>query len=66
MSLIFVPLPVIIHWNFNHFLVVERWSPQHVDVVDPALGRLRVPMQEFNQSFTGVVMLHRPSSQHST
>ncbi len=56
----FVPLPAIVHWNFNHFLVVERWSPKYVYVVDPALGRQRIPLKEFNQSFTGVVILLEP------
>ncbi|MFL5702924.1 MAG: cysteine peptidase family C39 domain-containing protein, partial [Ktedonobacteraceae bacterium] len=35
----YVTLPAIIHWEFGHFLVVERWSPQSIEVVDPALGR---------------------------
>ena len=34
-----VPLPVIVHWNLNHFVVVERWSPAMVEMVDPASGR---------------------------
>ena len=58
----FVLLPAIVHWNFNHFLVVEHWSPTHVDVVDPALGRLRVSNKEFAQSFTGVVIQLEPGS----
>jgi ATP-binding cassette, subfamily B, bacterial len=24
----FVSIPAIIHWQFNHFLIVERWSPK--------------------------------------
>lgn len=58
----FVPLPAIIHWDFNHFLVVENWSPRYVDVVDPAFGRSRLSMQEFKQSFTGVVLLFEPGT----
>jgi ABC-type bacteriocin/lantibiotic exporter with double-glycine peptidase domain len=58
----FVSLPAIIHWNFNHFLVVENWSPGYVDVVDPALGRVRLSMEEFDQSFTGVVILLEPGT----
>ncbi|HEY7417955.1 MAG TPA: cysteine peptidase family C39 domain-containing protein, partial [Ktedonobacteraceae bacterium] len=56
----FVPLPAVVHWSFNHFLVVERWSPRYVDIVDPALGRLRLSVKEFNQNFTGVVILLEP------
>ncbi len=56
----YVTLPVIVHWEFNHFLVVERWSPQSVEVVDPALGRTRLSAQEFDDGFTGVVIMLEP------
>lgn len=52
-----VGLPAIVHWQFDHFLVVERWSDHHVDVVDPATGRSRLTRQEFDEGFTGVVIL---------
>lgn len=55
-----VPLPAIVHWEFNHFVVVERWSPKAVDVVDPAHGRRRLHTSEFDQSFTGVVITLEP------
>jgi len=29
-----VNLPAIVHWEFNHFIVVERWDPTWVDIVD--------------------------------
>lgn len=58
-----VTLPAIVHWEFNHFLIVERWSPTHVDLVDPALGRRRVTIAEFDNSFTGVVMMLEPGVQ---
>src|SRR5216683_1971212 len=35
----YVTLPAIVHWEFNHFLIVERWTPKYVDLVDPAMGR---------------------------
>ena len=56
----FVPLPAIIHWNFNHFLVVERWLPSVVEVVDPGQGRMRISAGEFEQCFTGVVITLEP------
>lgn len=56
----YLQLPVIAHWNFNHFLVIERWTPRHVDVVDPATGRRRVSIAEFDASFTGVVLTFEP------
>lgn len=57
----FVSLPAIIHWEFNHFLVIERWSAKFVEVVDPALGRRRLSAQEFDEGFTGVVLTLEPS-----
>jgi len=59
----FVTLPAIVHWQFNHFLVVERWSPNFVDVVDPASGRRRIPYEEFDAGFTGVVLMLEPGDQ---
>ena len=56
----FVPVPAIVHWEFNHFVVLERWSLQHVDIVDPALGRRRLSAQEFDEGFTGVVIELEP------
>ncbi len=56
----FVHLPAIVHWAFNHFLIVERWSPHFVDVVDPASGRKRLTAEEFDEGFTGVVITLEP------
>ena len=56
-----VQLPAIIHWNFNHFLVLEGFSQKGVHLNDPACGRRRVSMEEFDQSFTGVVLLMQPA-----
>jgi len=56
----FIALPAIIHWDFNHFLVIERWKPNVVDVIDPRMGRIRLNAKEFEQSFTGVVITLEP------
>ena len=61
-SLAEVPVPAIVHWNFNHFLVLERWTPEHVQVVDPAIGRRKLTPEEFNAGFTGVVLTMEPGS----
>ncbi len=54
--------PSIVHWNFDHFLVLERWSPQTVEVVDPAIGRRKLTADEFNEGFTGVVLTMEPGA----
>ncbi|MEV0203103.1 peptidase domain-containing ABC transporter [Nonomuraea sp. NPDC050691] len=57
-----VPLPAIAHWEFGHFLVVERWAPDRVDVVDPAQGRRRLTAEEFSAGFTGVLLVFEPGA----
>ena len=57
-----LPMPLIVHWNFNHFLVVEQYSPDGVKVVDPAVGRRRLTAEEFNAGFTGVVLAMEPGA----
>jgi len=55
-------LPAIVHWEFNHFLVVERWSPKWVHIVDPAGGRRRLTAEEFDAGFTGIAITLEPSA----
>jgi ATP-binding cassette, subfamily B, bacterial len=57
-----VPLPAIVHWEFNHFVVVERWSRKWVEIVDPAMGRRRLTAAEFDDAFTGVVLAMEPGA----
>ena len=55
-------LPAIVHWEFNHFLIVERWSPKRVYVVDPAQGRRKLTAEEFDVGFTGIAISLEPSA----
>lgn len=59
----YVQLPAIVHWEFNHFVVVERWSSHHVDIVDPAAGRRRLSAAEFDAGFTGITIMLEPGTQ---
>lgn len=58
-------LPLIIHWNFNHFLVLEGFKKGKVFLNDPAVGPRTVSEEEFDNSFTGVVMAFRPGPDFS-
>lgn len=55
-----VQMPAIIFWNFNHFLVLEGFTDNKAYLSDPAQGRYSVSHQEFDDSYTGVVLTLKP------
>lgn len=58
-----VSFPAIIHWNFNHFVVLCGFTKDEAILADPASGRRRVTMDEFEKSFTGIVLMFETSEE---
>ena len=54
------PFPLIIHWEFNHFVVLEGIDKGKAYINDPAMGRRVVPLAEFRTSYTGVALYIEP------
>ena len=52
--------PCIIHWNYNHFVVLCGFKGNHAVIADPARGTLKVPMSVFDRSFTGICLQFAP------
>ena len=55
--------PYIIFWNFNHFVVVEGFGNGVVYLNDPAMGHRTIDAEEFETSFTGVVLVMQPGGE---
>lgn len=58
--------PCIVHWNFNHFVVVNGFKEDKVLLNDPEKGSCRVSMEEFDRCFTGVCLSFQPNEEFQT
>ena len=54
------PFPCIIHWGFNHFVVLDGFRGKYAYLNDPARGFVKVPMEEFDKQYTGVMIVLSP------
>src|SRR5207248_2362217 len=52
-----MPLPAIVHWEGNHWMVLYDVDAAHVRVADPALGLRKIPRKEFEQKWSGYAAL---------
>jgi ATP-binding cassette subfamily B protein RaxB len=48
--------PCVLHWNLNHFVVLERVERGVATIHDPARGTLNLPLAEVGKSFTGIAL----------
>ncbi|MBQ7203255.1 MAG: NHLP family bacteriocin export ABC transporter peptidase/permease/ATPase subunit [Eubacterium sp.] len=53
--------PCIIHWNYNHFVVLDGFGKDYAVLNDPAHGVDKIPMEDFKKAFTGIYLEFSPS-----
>lgn len=56
------PLPTIVHWDGNHYIVVYEITANQVIVADPAIGQRCLTPEEFNASWTSYSLLLQPTA----
>ena len=61
-----VSVPCILHWNHDHFVVLERWSRDRVWIVDPGWGRRQLSASDFASGFSGIVLQFEPGPAFDT
>ncbi len=49
--------PCIVFWNFNHFVVLDGFKGKYAYLNDPARGQVKIPFEEFEDSFTGIALV---------
>ena len=53
--------PCIVHWNFNHFVVLNGFKGNKAFLNDPARGTYSISVESFDKSFTGICLMFEPS-----
>lgn len=56
----YATFPCIIHWNFDHFVVLDGFRKGKAIINDPARGKIQVALDEFSRSFTGICLVFEP------
>ena len=56
-------LPCLLHWNFDHFVVLTKISGNRVSLLDPATGERELQVAEFSKHFTGIALELTPTNE---
>ncbi len=56
-----MPMPCILHWGFNHFVVLCGFHKNTAIINDPARGTVKVSMEELDREFTGICLTFKPT-----
>ena len=54
--------PCILHWNFQHFVVLKKVTKGHCVIADPAIGLRKLSTQQVSEAFTGVAIEMLPNT----
>ena len=55
-----LPLPLILFWEFNHFLILEGFDRERFYLNDPSTGRRKLSTEDFSSSFSGIALQFNP------
>lgn len=55
-----IKVPVILHWNKNHFVILEKVTKNHFFIIDPDRGREKVSSNKFKDCYSGIIFLVQP------
>ena len=55
-----LPLPLVLFWEFNHFLILEGFDREHFYLNDPATGRRKLSVEQFAEGFSSIALQFRP------
>ncbi|CRM12345.1 peptidase domain-containing ABC transporter [Pseudomonas poae] len=57
--------PCILHWGLNHYVVLAQVTRSHIVILDPAIGRRKLIIEEASNFITGIVLELTPDSSFS-
>ena len=59
-------LPLVIFWQFSHFVVLEGFDDRNYHLNDPSTGRRSISAEEFNKSYSGIALRFKPGEEFKT
>lgn len=58
-----LPQGSILFWDMSHFVVLDRVTRSHLEIVDPAVGHRRIPWDDVRGSYTGIAVVLEPGDE---
>ena len=62
-ELVNLRVPCVLHWDLNHFVVLQEVHRHHIVIMNPASGKQKIRMEEVSRCFTGVALELFPNTQ---